>query len=140
MLDNLLSNAIKFTSAGGMISIRVERVRSGALGVRSKEAGVRSETSEISSSPLTPDPSLTFLKIDVTDTGIGIREEDQDKLFQPFQQLDGGLNRKYEGTGLGLSLCRKIIQMHDGDIWLEQSEPGKGSTFSFIIPAGVKDA
>lgn len=69
----------------------------------------------------------------VIDTGIGIAESEQGILFQPFQQLDSGLNRKYEGTGLGLALSRKLARLHGGDILLE-SEVGKGSCFTLHLP------
>ena len=69
----------------------------------------------------------------VVDTGIGISEPDQDKLFQSFQQLDGGLDRRYEGTGLGLALARKLAQLHEGDITVT-SELGHGSTFICHLP------
>ncbi len=69
----------------------------------------------------------------VKDTGIGISYEDQKKLFQPFTQIDSSSSKQYCGTGLGLALVKKIVNLHQGDIWVE-SEPEKGSTFIFTIP------
>jgi signal transduction histidine kinase len=69
----------------------------------------------------------------IVDTGIGIKRQDMEQLFQPFRQIDAGMVRQYEGTGLGLSICRKILDMMGGKIWVE-SEWGKGSTFSFTLP------
>jgi len=69
----------------------------------------------------------------VKDTGIGISEENKRKLFQPFTQLDSTTTRKYEGTGLGLSLVKRFVEMHKGKIWAE-SEMGKGTTFIFELP------
>ncbi|WP_298684546.1 response regulator [uncultured Methanomethylovorans sp.] len=69
----------------------------------------------------------------VTDTGIGISEENKSKLFQPFMQLDSAANRKYEGTGLGLSLVKQFVELHHGRIWFE-SELGKGTSFTFELP------
>ncbi|MBC7086597.1 MAG: response regulator [Methanomethylovorans sp.] len=69
----------------------------------------------------------------VKDTGIGISEADKCKLFQPFTQLDSSITRRYEGTGLGLSLVKRFVEMHKGRIWVE-SEVGKGTTFTFELP------
>lgn len=69
----------------------------------------------------------------VRDTGIGIAEQDQHKLFKPFTQLDSATNRMYEGTGLGLSLVKSFVELHKGKIWFE-SKVGKGTAFTFEIP------
>jgi signal transduction histidine kinase len=69
----------------------------------------------------------------VTDTGIGIRQEDFNKLFNAFQQLETGLTRRYEGSGLGLSICKKLVELMGGRIWV-QSCLGQGSTFAFLLP------
>jgi hypothetical protein len=69
----------------------------------------------------------------ITDTGIGISPEDQNKLFKPFSQIDTSISRSFEGTGLGLALVKELIELHGGRIWVE-SEAGKGSTFSFKLP------
>jgi signal transduction histidine kinase len=72
--------------------------------------------------------------IRVTDTGIGIKEEDMDRLFTPFRQIDTGLTRKYEGTGLGLSICKRLATMLGGSMSVK-STLGRGSTFSFAFRA-----
>jgi signal transduction histidine kinase len=69
----------------------------------------------------------------VADTGIGIKDDDLERLFKPFHQIDTGLNRKYEGTGLGLSICRKLVELMGGCIRVESTH-GKGSTFIFTLP------
>jgi hypothetical protein len=74
-----------------------------------------------------------MVEITVTDTGIGIKPEDQSKLFKPFSQVDSFLSKQFQGTGLGLSLVKQIVQLHGGYIWF-RSEPEKGSTFAFAIP------
>ena len=104
VLLNLLSNAIKFTPDGGRITVAVATVNGG-----------------------------DFARIAVTDTGIGIAPEDQPKLFTEFSQLDASASRKYEGTGLGLALSRRLVEMQGGAIGVE-SVIGKGSTFWFTLP------
>ena len=73
------------------------------------------------------------VEISVTDTGIGIAPEDQPKIFEEFRQVGGDYAHKREGTGLGLTLAKKFVELHGGKIWVE-SEVGKGSTFSFTLP------
>jgi signal transduction histidine kinase len=72
-------------------------------------------------------------EISVKDTGTGIAPEDQETLFEEFRQVGGDRAHKREGTGLGLALTRRFVELHGGKIWLK-SAPGKGSTFSFTIP------
>lgn len=74
--------------------------------------------------------------ISVEDTGIGISKEDQARLFQPFQQIEHPLTKKVKGTGLGLYLSKRLIELHGGRIWVE-SEPGRGSKFSFSVPLKI---
>ena len=69
----------------------------------------------------------------VKDNGIGIKMEEQDNIFKPFVQIDSDYSRKYEGSGLSLSICKRIVEFHGGKIWLE-SEFGKGSAFYVSIP------
>jgi len=104
VLINLLTNAVKFTPEKGKVMLEVQAHAEESL-----------------------------MRFSVTDTGIGISPEDLSKLFQPFVQLDGGLSRHHEGSGLGLALSKKMIEMHNGSIEV-QSEPGKGSRFSFALP------
>jgi PAS domain S-box-containing protein len=103
VLYNYLSNALKFTPEGGRVTVSV--LCEGADHVR----------------------------VDVTDTGIGIRSEDTHRLFVEFQQLDAGMAKKYAGTGLGLSLTKRIVEAQRGTVGV-RSEPGKGSTFWAVLP------
>ena len=74
-----------------------------------------------------------LVEITVKDTGIGIKTEDQNKLFKPFSQVDSFPSKKFQGTGLGLSLVKQIVHLHGGYVWF-RSNPGEGSTFAFTIP------
>lgn len=123
VLMNLISNALKFTPDGGSVTVAARLIEGEKVGSWEDE---KKPTGFL--------PSDTALvEISVADTGVGIPREQQKKLFQPFQQIDSSLSRKHAGTGLGLSLCRRFVELHGGRIWVE-SEPGKGSTFSFAIP------
>jgi signal transduction histidine kinase len=73
------------------------------------------------------------VEISVTDTGIGVAQEDQPKIFEEFRQVGTDYAHKSEGTGLGLTLAKKFVELHGGRIWVE-SEVGKGSTFTFTLP------
>jgi len=76
--------------------------------------------------------------VKVIDTGIGIRNEDMETIFQAFRQIDSGITRKYEGTGLGLSICKRLVELMGGKIWVT-STWGSGSTFSLSLPQERKD-
>jgi signal transduction histidine kinase/DNA-binding response OmpR family regulator/HAMP domain-containing protein len=125
VIYNLLSNAIKFTPDGGRVVIRAARV-SGAELIRN-----------VRENQLTPmgklNPDSEYLEVTVSDTGIGISDEDKERLFKPFQQLESTLTKTYEGTGLGLVMVKRLIELHGGTVGLE-SCPGKGSTFVFWVP------
>lgn len=77
--------------------------------------------------------SNQHVQIAVSDTGIGIKSDDMNKLFEAFRQVDGSYARRYEGTGLGLILTKRLVELHGGKIWAK-SEYGKGSTFTFTLP------
>ena len=121
VITNLLSNAVKFTPEGGTITLDARLL--------SMENGPEEIGSEESSSK---ESGLCRLQIDVTDTGIGISDEQKARLFQSFEQADAGIARKFGGTGLGLAISKNIIQLMGGEIWIE-SEPGHGSKFSFTV-------
>lgn len=111
VLINLLSNAAKFTEQGS-ITLRAE--------------------------PQIGKDGVQEVLISVIDTGPGISAEDQKKLFLPFSQVDGSPTRKSGGSGLGLSICRRLVEMHGGQIGVV-SEVGQGSTFYFTVPVSLKE-
>lgn len=122
---NLLSNAVKFTPENGGITLKARHVpRQHVLDY----SDARPETHTTLES--TTDE---FLEIAVSDTGIGIAADDLARLFQPFVQLDSSLSRRFDGTGLGLVMVRKLVDLHEGAVAVA-SEPGKGSTFTFWLP------
>jgi signal transduction histidine kinase/CheY-like chemotaxis protein len=108
VITNLLGNAVKFTPENGVISLAVRLV-----------------------DKINDHCTLQF---SVKDTGIGINPEQQKRLFQSFEQAESSTTRKYGGTGLGLAVSKSIVELMGGSIWVE-SEPGKGSTFTFMIQA-----
>ncbi|WP_052754386.1 PAS domain S-box protein [Calothrix sp. 336/3] len=107
VLINLLNNAVKFTPEGGCITLEVIYP--------------------------TTIKQQNYLQINVKDTGIGIAPENLNKIFEPFIQVDSALNRNYEGTGLGLALVKRIVEMHHGEVTLT-SELGVGSCFAIALP------
>jgi PAS domain S-box-containing protein len=119
---NLLSNAVKFTPAGGEVR----------LGAKIQDG------SELDECPIARDENGRWLSIWVSDTGIGIEQQDLARIFNPFEQVESSTSRKYQGTGLGLALTRKMVELHSGAIWAESGGDGKGSTFRLAIP--VQDA
>lgn len=120
---NLVSNAVKFTPASGSVTLRMCRME------REQLAGRRLVGDE---STIAPD-ARQFITICVIDTGIGISDEDLGRLFQPFVQLDSGMARKYEGTGLGLALVKQLVDLHGGAMTVA-SVPERGSEFMVWIP------
>jgi two-component system sensor histidine kinase/response regulator len=109
IIVNLVGNSIKYTSSGGVT---------------------------VSVQPEAQDQARTTLRFTVRDTGIGIPLERQKEIFSPFTQADNSMTRKYGGTGLGLTISRRLIELLGGRIWLE-SEPGKGSAFHFTASFGI---
>ncbi|MEE9522375.1 MAG: ATP-binding protein [candidate division NC10 bacterium] len=128
ILTNLLSNAVKFTPSGGRVTITARRVHGSGFRVQGKAEG------DSEPSTMNHERHRDFVEISVHDTGIGIRPEDQTKLFQPFMRLEAALRSQYKGTGLGLAITRYLVEMHGGRIWVESEGEGKGSAFVFTLP------
>ncbi len=114
IMYNLLSNAIKFTPDRGQVLVT---------------AGIRNFTRSDTT------PAGEFLYVAVADTGIGIKASDQERVFKEFVQVDSSYGRLQQGTGLGLSLTKRLVEIHGGRIMVEsEGIEGKGSTFTFLIP------
>ncbi|MEN6441458.1 MAG: ATP-binding protein [Syntrophobacter sp.] len=75
-----------------------------------------------------------FVRISIEDTGIGLKKEDLARIFNPFEQVDSSLSRRFQGTGLGLSLTKSVVELHGGKIWAESEGEGKGATFLVLLP------
>lgn len=129
---NLLSNAVKFTEEGGQVTLRAHLVSHDSVLEQAGVLTVRDTT------PL--GNAQQFLQISITDTGIGIEAQDISRLFQPFVQVESTLSRRFEGTGLGLALVRKLSELHNGAVAVS-STPGEGSTFTVWLEyvAHLKD-
>ncbi|MHB2149049.1 ATP-binding protein [Calditrichota bacterium LG25] len=112
VLNNYLSNAIKFTDPGGKVTVSSRLVK---------------EKNELT------DEEIMAVHVAVKDTGVGIPPEEQEKVFNKYEQTEAGKDASLKGTGLGLAISKEIISLHNGRVWLE-SEPGKGSTFYFSLP------
>jgi PAS domain S-box-containing protein len=120
ILLNLLSNAIKFTERGSIV-LSAERVSDAPAELQPQ-------------APMPAPPPPAVIRVSVTDTGMGIQEENLDILFKPFRQIESGLTRHHEGTGLGLAICKRLVEMLGGEITVTSTWE-KGSTFSFTLPA-----
>jgi two-component system sensor histidine kinase BarA len=128
---NFLSNAVKFTPDHGRIEIWAGPVRDTSLVTRDSQFVTRlaSDERRETSDELSP----RFVRITVSDTGCGIAEENKEKIFEKFRQIDGSLTRETAGSGLGLTICRELAVLLAGSIGME-SEVGKGSKFWLDIP------
>ncbi|MBI4949198.1 MAG: MCP four helix bundle domain-containing protein [Deltaproteobacteria bacterium] len=115
IMTNLLSNAVKFNNDGGRVTVDWD--------ISEEPLDMRMER---------------FVVFRIMDTGIGIKEDDKGKLFKEFEQIDSSITREYGGTGLGLVLTKRLVELHKGSIRVE-SEPGKGSTFFVKLPQGTEE-
>jgi two-component system, NarL family, sensor histidine kinase BarA len=123
IIVNLLGNAVKFTPTGGSITMKV-----------SQATRARTQTADDEASDLFALAHERFVRIDVTDTGVGIPADKQAAIFERFFQVDNSSTREFGGTGLGLSIVKNFVEAHGGLISVE-SHPGQGSVFSVMLPA-----
>ncbi len=112
VVTNFLSNAHKFTPTGGAITLRVQLVEQSS--------------------------TQCCIRLSVCDTGIGVAKEQQDNLFQPFQQANNSISQKFGGTGLGLSICKQVVELMGGEIFFDSVED-KGTCIGFILPCALPD-
>ncbi|MBI3850583.1 MAG: MASE1 domain-containing protein [Verrucomicrobia bacterium] len=120
IMYNLLSNAIKFTPDGGKVTVTATN----------QNEVVPSSTPEAGAAVVS-----ASLRVSVADTGIGIKPGDQQRVFVEFEQVDSSYGRQQQGTGLGLALTKRLVEMHGGRIWVvSEGIEGRGSTFTFLIP------
>jgi PAS domain S-box-containing protein len=110
---NLLGNALKFTPEGGEVT----------LGAATWHGAMRD--------------GRPAVRVTVADTGIGIAPGDRERVFDAFEQLDASYGRRQQGSGLGLTLTRRLVELHGGRIWVDSPGPGRGSTFSFTVPVAA---
>jgi signal transduction histidine kinase/CRP-like cAMP-binding protein len=127
ILYNLLSNAIKFTPEGGRATVTARTVELSTSPVVNSSRPIDHSTTR----PL--DSRSEWLEVSVTDTGIGIPAEDLGRIFEEFEQVADRTRPRQEGTGLGLALVKKLVELHGGTVRVT-STPGQGSTFTFTVP------
>jgi signal transduction histidine kinase len=133
ILYNLLSNAVKFTPDGGYVRLIARRGNGNGNGERENagsSGGTLKPVSEFSAD------GRNCVHVAVVDNGIGLEAQDVDRIFEPFEQVEHPRSRKYPGTGLGLPITKKLVELHGGRIWVVSEGAGKGSAFHFTIPVG----
>jgi PAS domain S-box-containing protein len=128
---NLLSNAVKFTPDGGEVKLSARNLSL--------------ENTPLVSEKLTAAPGFdtdgngsgnheNFIEFSVSDNGVGVKPEDLERIFGRFEQADGTVGKRFQGSGLGLPLARSLVELHNGRLWVESEGEGKGSTFRFLVP------
>jgi signal transduction histidine kinase len=131
VMFNLLSNAVKFTPDNGSIRVEANLISDFDEYLSSQDTKTQRKLKNSQSSIINLQSSIL---ISVADTGIGIAPEDQEKIFDEFHQVRSGISDKTPGTGLGLSLTKRLVEMHGGRIWVESEGEGKGARFGFVLP------
>lgn len=130
---NLLNNAVKFSPEGGSISVAARNLVFVKGQLQAKDGKeITLPLPNIKDKELMAHGNL--IEISVQDTGIGIKPDDQEKIFSIFEQVDASTKRLFDGTGIGLAISRKLVEVHKGKIWVESEGEGKGSRFGFVLP------
>ena len=122
ILYNLLSNAVKFTPPGGRIHLDARTVKG----------------AELDGNDWGQMPNANYVHIRIADSGIGIDTSHLASIFEPFEQVENTSSRRYQGTGLGLSLTKNLVELHGGQIWAESTGLGRGAVFQFVIPVQLQ--
>jgi PAS domain S-box-containing protein len=132
LMYNLLSNAVKFSGQDGVVTLSAHRVPRASVGLIAGGWPVRAF-------PLPDSEFKEFVALTIRDTGIGISAENMTKLFKAFSQIDSSLARKFEGTGLGLAMVKRLAEIHGGTVAVASAE-GEGSTFAVWLPIRAVEA
>jgi signal transduction histidine kinase len=125
IIYNLLANAVKFTPDGGSILLSAEMANGRHGGCKITENN--------------PGANGSMVLISVSDSGIGIKPKDLTRIFNPFEQVESSRSRKFQGTGLGLSLVQNLANLHGGRVWAESEGEGRGAVFTLEIPTQIKE-
>jgi signal transduction histidine kinase len=135
VIYNLIANAVKFTPDGGCVSLKARMANQRFQSISHNAGKGRYELTEDPDHPRTGNEAgPRCIEFCVSDTGIGLRREDTSRIFDRFEQVENPASRNYGGAGLGLSLAKSLVELHEGAIWAESEGPGKGSSFHFVIP------
>ena len=136
IIYNLLSNAVKFTPDGGVVSLQAKRINCFFRPAMRKEdpKDLKIVVGKDESTAIEGLEQRECVEISVTDTGIGLESKDYERIFKPFEQIQPSESKKNGGTGLGLTITRRYVELHGGRIWVESQGKGKGCKFYFIIP------
>jgi signal transduction histidine kinase len=131
ILYNLLSNATKFTPGGGAVTLSARQLHRTPNGWGTQRGAMVLFPVAIADNLMNYDH---VVEVFLADTGIGLKEEDLQRIFNPFEQVDGSKSRRYQGTGLGLSLTKQFVELHNGEVWAESNGENRGSILHFVIP------
>ncbi len=129
IIFNLLNNAVKFTPDNGSIHIKARTMMGSQLQVpNSAKPHAQIHLFDV---------GAKFLQLAVADTGVGIKHEDKERIFSIFEQEDMSSERLFNGIGLGLAICHKLVALHKGIIWVESKGKNRGSKFTFVLPLNL---